>query len=307
MVPSMSDAPSLSTDQVLAFVQLARQGSLRAASESLMISEQGLRNRLLTLETRLGTQLYRKIRGVRRATPLTLEGQRFLPHALAFLERAGELCEMFSNESLPREVNVIGSQYLITYVLIEAVRRFHATFPQIRVRLSARTEREIEQTLINSPEFSLGFAAPYESSPDLQFQHLFSMNWSLITPQNHKLLKNKNVKLSQLVDQPLILYEPGSTGRQHVSEAFQHQALAPHVEMEATTTDLIVRMVESGLGIGIVPLLPSGVVTRGRRVGIRPLGKQIRPIESGVLTRKGEPSSEASRKFVEFVRRSLSA
>ena len=51
----VSAVPSLSTDQVAAFVELARQGSLRAAAEKLFISEQGLRSRLLALEQRLGT------------------------------------------------------------------------------------------------------------------------------------------------------------------------------------------------------------------------------------------------------------
>ena len=41
-----NETPSLSTDQVAAFVELARQGSLRRAAEVLIISEQGLRNRL---------------------------------------------------------------------------------------------------------------------------------------------------------------------------------------------------------------------------------------------------------------------
>ncbi|MEX2558736.1 MAG: hypothetical protein WD403_02425 [Pirellulales bacterium] len=41
-----ADYPSLSTDQVAAFVELARQGTLRAAAEGLHITEQGLRNRL---------------------------------------------------------------------------------------------------------------------------------------------------------------------------------------------------------------------------------------------------------------------
>ena len=37
---------SLSTDQVAAFVELARQGTLRKAAEGLLITEQGVRNRL---------------------------------------------------------------------------------------------------------------------------------------------------------------------------------------------------------------------------------------------------------------------
>ena len=72
--------------------------------------------------------------------------------------------------------------------------------------------------------------------------------------------------------------------------------------MEATSTQIITRMVEARLGVSIVPLLPDGSVTRGCRVGIRPLGKQIREIQSGILTRKGEPLSPAAERFIEFVR-----
>jgi hypothetical protein len=36
-------------------------------------------------------------------------------------------------------------------------------------------------------------------------------------------------------------------------------------------------------------------------VGSIPLGAQIRPINSGILTRRGEQLSAASRQFIEFV------
>src|SRR5579864_4602593 len=58
--------PSLSTDQLAAFVELAREGSLRSAAENLHITEQGLRNRLISLEERLNVQLYAKRRGPKR-------------------------------------------------------------------------------------------------------------------------------------------------------------------------------------------------------------------------------------------------
>src|SRR5262245_20965385 len=87
--------PSLSTDQVAAFVELTKQGSLRHAAQVLHITEQGLRNRLLALEARLGVELYHKRRGPRRGQPITDHGRQFLPHAVAFLERAGQLAELF--------------------------------------------------------------------------------------------------------------------------------------------------------------------------------------------------------------------
>jgi DNA-binding transcriptional LysR family regulator len=292
--------PSLSTDQLAAFVELARQGSLRSAADVLHISEQGLRNRLVALESRLGVELYRKRRGVRRTTPLTQEGYRLLPHAIAFLERAGELCELFRESAEPREVHVVASQYLIAYALIDVVQRFHSAEPSIRIRLSARTEEEIDAAVREDPQITLGVAAPYEVSTELEYRHWFSMEWSLITPQRHPLLKKSRMRLADLARQSLIVYERGSTGRSHVFDAFHEQGLAPRIEMEATNTDLIVRMVEAGLGVSIVPLHPSGAVTRGRRLGIRPLKQLIRPIDSGILTRKGERLSMAAEKFIAF-------
>lgn len=298
---TLQPLPSLSTDQLAAFVQLAHQGSLRAAAETLFVSEQGLRSRLLALESRLGLELYRKQRGLRRGTMLTQQGQKFLPHAEALLENARHLVRLFDANSGPQEVHVVASQYLIAYVLIDVIRRFHRSCPDIRVRLSARTEHEIEEALLDSPEFSFGVAAPYEPSPDLEYRHLFSMHWSLIAPRGHALARRRLVRLADVVKHPLILYERGSTGRQHVAEAFQRRGLAPHIELEATNTDLIVRMVEAGLGVAIVPLHPSGAVTRNRKVAVRSLGRQVRAIDSGILIRRRDQPRDATRKLLEFL------
>jgi DNA-binding transcriptional LysR family regulator len=298
--------PSLSTDQFAALVELSKQGNLRRAAEVLHISEQGLRNRLVSLEQKMGCELYRKKRGIRHSAYLTEKGQRLLPHAVRFLERAAELSNICGESGRPREVHVVASHYLMSHVLIDAVQRFHSARPGIHVRLSTRTEQEVEGLLLQNPDVGLGVAAPYEASPDLDYVHLFSMHWSLITPHRHVLLKLPSVKLHHLVDQPLILFERGSTGRQHVIEAFHDKDLFPVIAMEATHTDIIVRMVEANLGVSIVPLLPSGVITRGRRVSVRNLGKQIRPIKSGILTRRGEELSEATKAFINFVVRDWS-
>lgn len=296
-----SELPSLSTDQVAAFVELARQGSLRRAADVLLISEQGLRNRLVALEERLKVELYRKGRGLRRGPPLTPDGRRFLPHAVAFLERAVELTELFRGADARRVIHVAATQYLILYVMIDAVRQFHLANPHIQVRLSNRIEAEIENELLNDPDLEIGVAAPYESSSALDYTHLFSMEWSLIAPPRHPLLKQRRLQLKQLVDLPLILFERGSTGREHVMDAFHGRGLSPRVDMEATNTEIIVRMVEAGLGVSIVPLMPSGIVTRGRRVGVCPLQHQIRPIHSGILTRRAEAHSPAASQFIDFL------
>src|SRR5262249_36062623 len=153
----------------------------------------------------------------------------------------------------------------------------------------------------HDPELELGVAAPYEAASALEYRHLFSLDWGLITPPRHRLLRKPDLGLADLVGEPLILFERGSTGRQHILDAFHGAGLSPRVEMETTFTGIIVRMVEAGLGVSLVPLTPDGTVTRGVKVGVRKLTGVIRPIHSGVLTRRGERLSPAAEAFVRFL------
>jgi len=298
----MASLPHLSTDQVAAFVELSRSGQIRGAAKALGITEQGVRNRLIALEAQLGIELYRKSRGPRLAAVLTTQGRRFLPYALAFLERAHELCQACDLETSGQEVHVVASQYLTRYVLIDVLKTFRTHAPAIHVRVSTMNEADVVDALLGDSEVAFGLAAPYESSPQLEYSELFSMNWSLITPPGYAMKRKSRVRLTDVADHPLILYERGSTGRQHVLDAFHEIGLSPRVALETTSTETIVSMVESGLGVSVVPLMPNGAVTRGRKVDVFPIADPIRPIHSGILLRRAEKPTGASARLLEFTK-----
>ena len=297
--------PHLSTDQVAAFVELAREGQIRAAATALAITEQGVRNRLVALEAQLGVELYRKARGPRRAAVLTPQGQRFLPHALAFLDRARELCHACDVETGQQEIRVVASQYLTRYVLIDVLKAFRTAAPAIHVRVSTMNEMDAMEALLGNPEVSFGLAAPYESSPQLDYAELFAMNWSLIVPRAHRLASLRKAGLEQIAQHPMILYEKGSTGRQHVLDAFHERGLVPVVALETTSTETVVSMVEAGLGVAVVPLMPNGAVTRNRRVEVRTIADTIRPIHSGVISRRGDTPSPPAARLLTFIKSRL--
>jgi DNA-binding transcriptional LysR family regulator len=236
---------------------------------------------------------------MRRGTLLTEHGQRLVPRAAALLEGARELREPGRAPGGVQEVHVAASQYWVYYLLIDMIRRFHAAYPSIRIRLSARTEQDIEAILLSDPGTALGIAAPYEPSPELDYMHLFSMGWSVVVPRSHRLAGRRQLRLHEVALEPLILFERGSTGRRHIVEAFRAESIVPRIQMEATTTQVIVKMVEAGLGISIVPLLPDGSVIRGLRVAAVPLAASIPSIRSGILTRRGETPSPAARQIID--------
>ena len=143
-------------------------------------------------------------------------------------------------------------------------------------------ELEVEETLRNDPEVSMGVAAPYEPSPDLDYHELFAMSWSLITPPRHPLAGRRRVRLQDLADQPLIIYERGSTGRQHILDAFHESGLSPQVALETTSTETIVSMVEAGLGI-----CDRAAAAERRR--------DARPARRGAQARRRDPADPLGR------------
>lgn len=109
------------------------------------------------------------------------------------------------------------------------------------------------------------------------------------------------VTLEEISRRPLILFEPGSTGRQHILEAFYNAGLTPKVAMEATTTSVIVRMVEAGLGVSLVPVLRSGAVTRGLNVRQLPISQKIRPLHTGIFVSPACRADDAVTRFSDFL------
>jgi DNA-binding transcriptional LysR family regulator len=293
--------PSISTEQIRAFVELANTGGIRLAAKELHISEEGLRSRLMKLEQRLGVTLYQKLRGRRSEVKLTYAGQAFLGKAAQFLEDARILTYMFDPGQRSGQLIVAASQYITYYLLVDIIRAFQACHPQINVRLLTREEREIMSGLYSDQNLALGLCAPPEYPADLVCQPWFAMEWYFVAPLGHPLLQNSKLNLVDLTGESLIVFESGSTGRQHVLEAFYQRGLSPRIGLEATSTQTILHMVEACLGVAIVPLLPSGVVTSGISVGSVPLRDQIRRIDSCILFRPERRHDTSVQCFVEFV------
>ena len=293
--------PPISTDQVCAFVELARTGSIRSAAKVLHLSEEGVRCRLLTLEARLGVSVYEKERGRRADVRLTQAGQMFLPKATQFIEDARMLTRGFDPGQRLGTIQIVASHYLAYYLLVDIVRAFNREHEHIDVRVITRIEQQILSTLQGDANIALGICAPIEYPSDLSYRPWFKIGWHFVAQKGHRLLRQSSLTLAELVDEPLILFENGSTGRQHVLEAFFKRNLTPSIRMEATSTQVILRMVEAGMGAAIVPLLRSGIVTRGLDVGSVSLRDQIRPIDNGVMCRPDRQSDTTVQTFSNFV------
>lgn len=301
MADNIKNETLIPPDLVMAFIALVQVGSFDAVAQNLGISSSTLQSRIRDLETRVGARLLSAIPGLPDRVEPTGHGRLLLPRATAYISHAQDLASGIKAPSHQRELRIVASQYLSTYLLIDRLHDFKQSRPDLVVKLSVRTEVQILSALNQDPGCSIGFCAPIEISSSLHYRPWFLMSWSLVVPFGHPLATAEAVNLSELVNEPLITFEQGSTGRQHLIDAFRSCGLQPVTGAQATSTPIIVQMVEAGLGVAVLPLLPSGKVTKNMNVHVVPLTDQVRPIESGVLMRSEWADDALAKEFIDFV------
>jgi len=270
-------------ERLSAVVALIETGDWGRAAQRCARTQTQLRADLRAVEDWLGvTLLQSDAAGQIRPSA---EGRRLLPRAQALVADAERLRDLFRTPAAGRELRVICSHYLASYLLIDRLQDFRLRHPDVVLKLSVRTEIQILSALQQDTLCSVGFCAPLESPTGLRYRHWFSMPWSLVLPVGHALASRAVLSLRDVASEPLILFELGSTGRQHLLHAFHRVGVEPQVALQATTTALIVQMVEAGLGVSVLPLLPSGRVTANRALTVVPLSDPIEAIDSGIFMR----------------------
>src|SRR5436305_1460162 len=103
------------------------------------------------------------------------------------------------------------------------------------------------------------FRAVAEAS-DLTTETLRSDRLVAVMNPTHRLAGEKSVTMDVLTAEPLILSEHGGNTRRLLDLFFEKNHLEPTIIMELQRTEAIIKMVELGFGVTI---LPQGAVRTG--------------------------------------------
>ena len=117
-----------------------------------------------------------------------------------------------------------------------------------------------------------------------------------IIPENHPLKDCDRFPVAALCDEPFMLLEKGA--KAEISEIFERNNLTPNVKFTTWDDYAVMSMVESGLGIEILPELIL------KRVPYRILAKELdvpayRNI--GLALRNKKTASLAVKRFIEYL------
>ena len=245
--------------------------NLTEAAKTLFTSQPGVSKAILELEDELGVDIFR--RHGKRIRSLTEPGKRILASIEKILIEVETLKRVGKDFSAQDQGNLViaTTHTQARYALPKVLSEFTKRFPKVRVSIQQGNPQQIVDLLIHDradlaiATEGIAGAEGVLSLPGYQWQHVIAV------PNDHPLLQKKNIALEDLVEYPIITYDPAFAGRAKIDRAFSSKQLNPDVVLEAIDGDVIKTYVEAGMGIGIV----AGVAfdpERDRNLKVIPAG-----------------------------------
>ena len=277
----------------LSFVKTAECGSFTKAAKILNYSQSSISRMINDLETQWKvTLLERSIGGVK----LTSDGMKLLPYAknlvYEFEKLQMEIDELNGLQSGLIRIGTFSS--VATHWLPNIIKVFQKDYPNIDYELLLGDYTEIEEWIIEG-RVDCGFLR-LPTRPELETIFLERDKLMAVIPENHKFAGCKKFPVTALCDEPFMLLEKGA--RAEISEIFQRYKLTPKVHFTTWDDYAIMSMVESGLGISILPRLIL------KRVPYRIVAKELNvPAyrNIGMALRSKKTASLAVKRFIDYL------
>ncbi|MBI1201053.1 MAG: LysR family transcriptional regulator [Rhodopseudomonas sp.] len=291
----------LSLQRIRSFVAVAEDRQFRRASERMGLSQPAMSAQLRELEEFLGAALLSR---TTRSVYLTAEGEKFLVRArniLADIESA--VLEVRDHASLRRgRLTVAAIPSVASRIIPGMVAAFTARFPGIDVQMIELAAQDVERC-VTTGSADLGIAAAPDRNSELSFSYLMRDRFVGVVAKSNRLANQRRVKLSSLLEYPLITTVLGTSIRTALERACREQGRSLRVTHSVTQHQTVIAMVAAGLGVALLPSLSLG----GNRdvVRLNVVDPQITR-DLGVIQRKGEPSSAAAQEFIAAMGSALS-
>ena len=235
------------------FVAVCELGSIGRAAQQEYIAASAVSKRLSDLEAALDTPLlYRHSRGV----TLTPAGESLLHHArnvLLGLERMqGELSEYA--EGVRGHVRMHANISAIVQFLPEDLGAFARAHGQIKIDLHERLSPEVLQAVRDgAADLGLCQKPPADGLPGLQSRPYRSDRLLLVIPHGHALAGRASVRFDEVLDCDIVGLHAGSSISLAMRTAAAQVGRPLRQRIQVTGLDAMCRMIDNGLGVGLLP------------------------------------------------------
>lgn len=283
----------MNIQKYMSFVKTVEYGSFTKAAEILNYSQSGISRMIGDLEKEWKVVLLERNKG---GVKLTSDGLKLLPYAKSLVAEYEKLqMQVDELNGLQSGLIRIGTfSSVATHWLPNIIKEFQKDYPNIDYELLLGDYTEIEEWILEG-RVDCGFLR-LPTHPELETVFLEQDKLMAIIPEDHYLANCEKFPVTALCDEPFMLLEKGA--KAEVSAIFEKYHLTPKVHFTTWDDYAIMSMVESGLGISILPQLIL------KRVPYKIIAKDLDVAayrDIGLAIRSKKTASLAVNRFMDYL------
>ena len=233
------------------FVAVVEEGSIARAAARGHISSSAISRRIADLETSLGALLLtRSPSGVE----LTEAGAHVFSRARALNDQlqslVGEVHSLAGQVS--GTVRLYANASAIVGFLPELLTTFKAEYPLVEIALIEQISSDVLRACVDG-RADVGISSAVVAPDSLDSWHFADDPLLVVVPRQHELASVTAPTFSDVLDFSLVALQAGGTLDQELRERAAAMGKPLQVSVTVNSFDAQCRMIEAGLGIGIVP------------------------------------------------------
>ena len=282
------------------FYYVAKYQNFTKAARVLGNNQPNITHSMNRLESQLNCVLF--IRSNRGVT-LTPEGEMLysrIASAAVQIQDAEE--ELSASATLEHgTISISATETALNIYLSKKLRDFHTEYPGIRLRISNHSTPQAVQAVKNGEVDFAIVSTPAEIESGLKMVELKSFYEVLVGGRTFTALASQSLTLKELRSYPLISLSDESVTRSLYRQFFLDHGAVLKPDTEAATTDQMLTLVKSELGLAFVPEpMARDGLERGELVQLHL--QEIIPTRSICLVYdRHRPLNTAARKFQQML------
>ena len=292
-------------DSLALFVRAAELRSLTKAAEASHIGLAAASRRMALLEYRFKTPLLeRSSRGVE----LTPAGASLLPHAKALLVEINQMQAEMRDHANGRKgaLRILANTSVMTESLPEDLAGFARQNPDVRLLLEERWSSEIVRLLL-AAEGDVGIIVEGVRTEGLETFPYSTDRISVVMPADHPLARVPEMKFADVLDDDLIALESGSSMMRLLAQQAVIAERTLQLRVEVRSFEAVCRMVQAGLGLGLLPYQAASVLGKGLGLAVRPLTEEWAERRMLICVRKERAANSSVAKLLNYLADSRAA
>ncbi len=230
---------------------VADSGSFTAAARQMHVSQSAISRQILMLEEELKEPLFVRLGRRVRLTPageeLVALGKRVLADV-----RDTTTSIVEHHKKLSGTIHLAGGMTVCLHVFPSLLKEYRRRHPDVDVKLTTGgTPQLLERVRSGTVDVAL-LTLPVEGA-DLMQVPVLREELLLVMHPSHPVGRHRRIRASDLDEQPLVLFERGSSTRRVIDDMIAREQIGPRIVMETENVEILKALVAIGMGMTIIP------------------------------------------------------